>query len=354
MHFPGPAIEELVVSPAATVLETMRVLDRGYEVALVCDGPTLVGVVTDGDVRRSLLAGGALSRPVGEIATPSYFSVGPDVTRVEAIRLMTERRFKCLPVVDAQRRLLDLHTLHSALLGQRLDSWAVVMAGGRGERLGELTDAIPKPMLPVGGRPILEHIVLHLVSHGIRRIFISVNYLGSMIEDHFGDGSRWFCRIDYLREEAPLGTGGALALLPERPTHPLVVMNGDLMTRINLGRMLAVHASGPHVATVALREYVLQVPFGVAEVEGVRLTGLLEKPTRRHHINAGIYVLSPSLLARVSAVSFVHMTDVLKGCLARGEPVAVYPMQEAWTDMGVPSAFAAPPPGFSPEGPRGA
>lgn len=339
MEFPGPTLDDLIITPDASVLDAMRAIDRNsFEVALVCQGRTLVGLVTDGDIRHSLVNGGSLERPVMEVASREYTAVGPEVSREEALRIMVERRFKCIPVVDGERRLLDLYTLHASLREQQRDTWAVIMAGGRGERLGELTQAIPKPMLPVGGRPLLEHIVGHLASHGIRRIFISINYLGRMIEDYFGDGRRFFCQIEYLREEEALGTGGPLRLLPERPQQPLLVMNGDLLTRIHLGRLLAFHAQGGYAATLALREHVLQVPFGVAEVEGSRLTALVEKPTHRHHINAGIYVIAPRLLQDLPPGP-VPMTELIRAWLSAGEAVGGYFMHEQWADMGLPSAF---------------
>jgi len=222
---------------------------------------------------------------------------------------------------------------------QRSDSWAVVMAGGFGTRLGELTKGIPKPMLPIGDRPILQHIVEHLVSHGIGRIFLSVSYLGSMIEDHFGDGAQFDCRIDYLREDQPLGTGGPLALLPERPTAPLVVMNGDLLTRINLTRLLAFHRAGEFDATMALREHEVKVPFGVAEIADSRVTELIEKPSLHYHINAGIYVLNPALVARVEP-RFYPITELLDGRLDADGKIGAYHMQEPWQDIGLPDEFS--------------
>jgi NDP-sugar pyrophosphorylase family protein len=246
-------------------------------------------------------------------------------------------------VTDADGRLVDLHTLRTALMGDRTDSWAVIMAGGRGERLGELTQGIPKPMLPVGDRPILEHLVRLLVGYGVRRIFIAVNYLGRMIEDHFGDGRNYACSIAYLRErqDLPLGTGGALALLPEKPAHPLIVMNGDLLTRINLRNLLAFHRAGGFVATMGLREHVVQVPFGVVEVEtrDVEVCKLAEKPRLSFQINSGIYVLNPELLAEIPKDQLFPITELLNACLKSRRKVGAYNMQEPWTDIGRPEEY---------------
>lgn len=341
------SLDELIVAPGLPMIEVMRVIDRsGLEVALVCGaGGKLEAVVTDGDMRRAIIAGKPLDTPISEVGNRSFTAVPPEMSRSAALELMVARGFKCLPVVDAGGRLTDLHTITGALLGTRSESWAVVMAGGRGERLGELTHGMPKPMLPVGDRPILERIVQHLVSHGIRRIFLSVGHYGRMIEDHFGDGRRWLCRIEYLWEDAPLGTGGALSLLPERPTAPLLVMNGDLLTSINVTRLLAFHRAGEFAATLALREHKVQVPFGVAELDGARVARLVEKPSLNYRINAGIYVLSPAAVTLIPTGRMYPITELVDDLLRRKRGVGAYHMQESWNDIGLPEEYTKAHPG---------
>ncbi len=332
----------ITLPPSASALDAMRAIDgSGLQVALVCDGERrLRVVVTDGDLRRAILAGRPLTVPAVEIGTPHFTSVTPQATRADAVRLMLARSIACVPVVDAAGVLCGLHTLHQALASQDCGSWAVIMAGGKGERLGELTQAIPKPMLPVGDRPILEHLVHLLIGHGVRRIFLSVGYLGRMIEDHFGDGSRFRCRIEYLREDQPLGTGGALSLLPERPQHPLLVMNGDLVTAVNLTRLLEFHRAGGHAATLALRDHVVKVPFGVVESAGGRVSGLREKPVLTYAINAGIYALAPDLLPRIPGDRLFPITELFDDCLRRGESLGAYHLDETWDDVGLPEEYA--------------
>ncbi len=333
---------DIIVPADATALEAMRTIDAsGLEVALVCDAQRrLLAVVTDGDLRRAILAGRPLTVPAVEIGNRRFTSLPPDASRADAVRLMLARSFKCVPVVDGGGALVGLHTLHNALETQDCGSWAVIMAGGKGERLGELTQAIPKPMLPVGDRPILEHLVNLLVSHGVRRIFISVGYLGQMIEDHFGDGSRFRCRVEYLREDTPLGTGGALSLLPEKPTAPILVMNGDLVTAVNLTRMLAFHREGGFAATIALRDHVVKVPFGVVEAEGRRITALREKPVLSYAINAGIYAIEPRLLERIPGDRLYPITELYDDCLRRGDALGGYHLDETWDDIGLPEEYA--------------
>jgi dTDP-glucose pyrophosphorylase/CBS domain-containing protein len=340
---PGIDLDDLIVAPEASILAAMKLIDRGgMGVALVCDrARKLQAVVTDGDIRRALINGRGLDSPIREVGNPRFTAVQDDTSRMEALDLMLKRGFTCLPVIDGAGRLVDLHTLTAALVGDRIESWAVVMAGGKGERLGELTKGVPKPMLPVGDRPILEHIVRLLVTHGVRRIFISVNYLARMIQDHFGDGTDFQCRIDYLheQEDVPLGTGGPISLLPEMPKHPLIVMNGDLLTRIHIGRLLAFHRQGEYAATMGLREHMVQVPFGVAEVKESKIVKLVEKPRLNYKINAGIYVLNPELIPTIPKNRMFPITELLNGCLKDGRRVGAYHMQEAWNDIGLPEEY---------------
>lgn len=334
-------LEDVVVSPATTMLQAMEVLHRtGLEVVLVCDEERrLLAVVTDGDLRAAILAGKDLASPLAEVGNRRYTAAGPELSRHAAIQLMVDRGFKCLPVVDKKRRLVDLHTLRNSIRVTRCENWAVIMAGGKGERLGDLTKGIPKPMLPVGDRPILEHIVNLLVSHGVRRIFISINYLGAMIADHFEDGARFACQIEYLHETQPLGTGGPLGLLPERPTEPLLVMNGDLLTNINITRLLKFHRAGEFSSTMVLRDHTVQVPFGVAQTDGMQVTELIEKPSLKYRINTGIYVLEPDLLARIPRDRAYPITDLFAGCIADRRAIGAFPLQEEWHDIGLPVEY---------------
>jgi NDP-sugar pyrophosphorylase family protein len=229
-----------------------------------------------------------------------------------------------------------LHTVGRLLsLAERANP-AVILAGGRGRRLGALADSIPKPMVSVAGRPVLERLVLHLMSFGIRTFYLSVNHLADVIESHFGDGTRFGCRISYLREEIPLGSGGPLSLLDPVPDVPVLVVNGDLVTQCDIGRMIDGHVDGGFVATVSVRSHETQLPFGVARIDGARLLELHEKPVHRVHINAGIYVLSPESLRRVPKGEQFPITDLFAAHLRDGDPVGVYVVEDEWLDIGSP------------------
>ena len=247
---------------------------------------------------------------------------------------MQSRWLSQVPILDEHGRLIGLHTLHEILGASPRDNWAVVMAGGRGERLRPLTDTIPKPMIQVAGRPILERIILHLVGFGVRRIFLAVNYKADLIESHFENGARFGCTIEYLREEKPLGTGGALSLLPAVPTDPILVLNGDLLTQFDVGSLLAFHTSGRYCATVGVHEYTHTVPFGVVDLEDDQIVQIREKPSEVWLTNAGIYVLDPAIVARVPRSSDYPLPALIEECLERKDPVGAFRIEADWIDVG--------------------
>ena len=344
-------LEAWVLASDSTIEDAMRSLDRsGAEISLVVDASgVLLGTVTDGDVRRALLSGASLSASAADCMNRNFASVPPSSGRAEVMDLMQARRLSGVPVVDAGGRLIALHLLHELLGRSARPNWAVIMAGGFGSRLWPLTEALPKPMLRVAGRPILERIVLHLVGCGIRRIFIAVNYLADVIESHFGDGSRFGCHIEYLREQKPLGTGGALTLLPARPEHPVLVMNGDLVTQADVGRMLDFHEREKGAATIAVRSHFQTIPFGCVELDGVRVRQMEEKPRVTRLVNAGIYVLNPEILTRIPPGQEYAITDLFTDMLSRNEPVCGFEVEGDWIDVGQKDALQQARHGEGPE-----
>jgi len=321
-----------------SLLQALRAIETsGLAIAIVEDGDGLVaGTLTDGDVRRALLSGASLESPLAPHLTRNFTSVPARAGRAEVLDLMQTRQIGQIPVLDDAGRLVGLHTLHGILGAAERPNWAVIMAGGKGERLRPLTEAIPKPMIKVAGRPILERIVLHLVGNGIRRIFLSVNYKRECIERHFGDGGAFGCRIEYLVEESPLGTGGALSLLPEKPADPLLVLNGDLLSQFDVQSFLAFHAEGGYAMTVGVHEYVHTVPFGILELEGDRVVGIREKPSVVSPVNSGIYVVNPELLDRIPRATAYPITALIEECLERGDRVGGANVDEEWMDVGQP------------------
>ncbi len=330
------ALDASIVPVGGTIRDAMRALDAGArQIALAVDGGgRLVGVATDGNIRRAILGGASPDDPLEPALTRTFVAVGPNDGRAEVLDLMRARSIGSIPVVDDAGRPIGLHRLNEFLDPAPRPNAAVVMAGGQGTRLRPITAAVPKPMIRVAGRPILERIILHLASHGISRVYLAINYLGPVIEEHFEDGARFGCRIDYLREDQPLGTAGALGLLPEPPQHALLVMNGDLVTQADLGGLLDTHAAGGYSATIGVRKYLHSVPFGTVERDGPNVTALEEKPTLVREANTGMYALSPALVARVERDERLDMPDLVSAALARGERVGAFEIEDDWIDVG--------------------
>jgi dTDP-glucose pyrophosphorylase len=333
--------ERTLVPAQATLREAMRSLeDSGLQIALVVtDDRRLYGTITDGDLRRALLGGAPLDSPLDGHVNTDCFTVPLGAGRADVLELMAARHIAQVPEVDNDRVVVGLHLLNEMISPVERPNAAVIMVGGRGARLSPLTEQLPKPMLQVAGRPILERIVLHLVGSGIRQIYLSVNYLGELIEAHFEDGHRFGATIEYLRETEALGTAGSLALLGDvgaAMTNPFLVMNGDLVTQVNVGRMLDFHEERRQVVTMAVRRHYEQVPFGCVEVEGDRLVGFVEKPTTSRLINAGIYVVDPSCLTLITNGEAVSMPELIDRVRARHDTVRVFEIDEDWIDVGRP------------------
>lgn len=334
-------------STTATIREAMTVVDRSGSAVclLVDDAQHLVGVLTDGDLRRALLHGAALDSPAIEHATRSPQTVARGSSRALVLDLMRALGMTVVPEVDDDGVLVGLHTLSDVVGAAPLPNTAVIMAGGRGTRLGPLTRDRPKPLMTVAGRSIIEWIVLNLVGGGVRRVHVSVNYLADQVVEHLGDGSRLGCEITYLREDpdVPLGTAGSLALLREQhglPTHPMLVMNGDLMVQFEVADLLEAHASQQASMTVATRSYHHQIPFGVVDSDDGVVRGLTEKPTLAAEINTGVYVVEPDLLDLVPAGTPSTMPDLVQACLDTGRRVAAWSLASDWIDVGTPHDLA--------------
>jgi dTDP-glucose pyrophosphorylase len=325
-----------LIGPDATIRDAIGTLDDGaLQIALVVDpAGRLVGTVTDGDVRRALLRGLGLDTPIHAAMNPSPITFPASMPPQARFALMRQRDLKQVPILDDMGRIVGLETIEELLHQGRRDNWVVLMAGGLGQRLRPLTQDCPKPLLPVGGRPLLETILQNFVAQGFSRFFISVNYKAEMVKEHFGDGSRWGVEIEYLHEDTKLGTAGALALLPARPELPMIVMNGDLLTATNFGRLLDFHDEQTAAATIAVREYSMQVPYGVVTVEHNYLTGIIEKPMHAWFINAGIYVIGPQVLDRIGQGETLDMPSLLERVLAASQTVATFPIREYWLDIG--------------------
>jgi dTDP-glucose pyrophosphorylase len=329
--------QKALIGPDETIRSTLSVIDHeALRAAFVVDSDRrLLGMVTDGDIRRGLLRGLGLDAPVRDVMNPSPRTFSPAEADPDRIRAtLRDHRLLLMPIV-ADGILVNVLTLDELQKTPRRDNPVFLMAGGFGTRLRPLTDTCPKPMLEVGGKPILERILDHCREHGFHRFYISTHYMAEQIHAHFGDGSSRGVSIRYVHEAEPLGTGGAVGLLPDDIGDlPLVVMNGDLLTRLNLSRLLDFHNDRGLVATMCVREYEHQVPFGVITIDGTVITEMVEKPVSRYFINAGIYVLERSLVSRVPVGARIDMPSVLQAEIDRGGRVSTFPIHEYWRDIG--------------------
>lgn len=328
----------------ARLVEAVRQIELSIRrIAVVVDAEKrLIGTLTDGDIRRCLLTGGTLDTPVSQAmnTTPITATVGSSEGHL--LHLMRAGNIRTIPLVDEGHRLIKLVHLRDLSPGDQGDlasgfACAVIMAGGEGTRLRPLTENIPKPMVDICGVPLLERQIGRLAKAGISRIYLSVNYLSHIIEEHFGDGEAFGVQIFYLKEKVKLGTGGALSLLPEQPDHAILVMNGDILTNSNFSNLFAFHQQHSAEVTVAAVDYHIEIPFGVIQSEGPYVRQLLEKPSQRFLCNAGIYAVSPQALDLIPQNTLFNMTDLVNLCLEQQRPVAVFPLHEYWSDIGTPA-----------------
>jgi dTDP-glucose pyrophosphorylase len=328
--------KQIVVSPETTLRDAIARIDgSGLQLALVLgrDG-RLAGVLSDGDIRRAILRGCDLAAPTYDVMNCSPTTAPVTSASNELLALMRRKVLHHVPLLNGEMQVVGLATLDGLTGVLERPNWVVLMAGGLGSRLMPLTENCPKPMLQVGGKPILESILESFSEQGFRKFFLSVNYLAHAVRDHFGDGSQWGVDISYLHEDKRLGTAGALSLLPERPSDPLVVMNGDLLTRVRFDNMLNFHSEHGAVATMAVREYDFQVPYGVVQLNGSNIAAIEEKPVHRFFVNAGIYTLSPEAFEHIPDGTFFDMPTLFDRMLAAGQPTSAYPLREYWLDIG--------------------
>lgn len=326
-----------VVAPHHTITQSVEAINRGgIRLALVLDDDQhLLGLITDGDIRRALLSHKDFTSSVTTIMNQKPYVAMAGATPTEMIAIMREHSILHVPVVDKNKKLISVETFQELTNYKAAKSTPVfLMAGGLGTRLRPLTNSIPKVMLKVGSRPILETIMLGFIEHGFSEFYISVFYLADQIRAHFGDGSKWGVKVYYVEEEEPLGTGGALSLLPEHIDEPIIMMNGDLLTNINFNNLLNFHITRKAAATMCVREYGMEVPYGVIEAADSHITSIVEKPKQRFNVNAGIYVLSPEVFKKIPKHHRKDMPDLFNELIKEKQNVLMFPVHEYWLDIG--------------------
>jgi dTDP-glucose pyrophosphorylase len=332
-----------MLSATSTLQQAIQNLDAStlQIILVVADDGFLVGTLTDGDIRRGLLRGMDLNSSIETIVTREPLLAPSQWGYEMVLQLMQVNKIHQMPIVDEHRRVVGLHLLNELMAPARRPNLMLFMAGGLGTRLRPHTERCPKPMLPVGGKPILEHLINRARGEGFQHFAIATHFLGHVIEEYFGDGSRWNITIQYIREESPLGTAGAVALLKPRPDAPFLVSNGDVLTDIKYAELLDFHCRDGALATMAVRRHEWQHPFGVVHTRGVEIIGFEEKPIARTHINAGIYVLDPSAIDTVIPGQLCDMPTIFDRIRDQGGRTIVYPMHEPWLDIGSPADYSA-------------
>jgi len=327
--------EKILVTDQTSIRHALEVLDReALRLVIVVDSSNvLLGVITDGDIRRGILKGISIDANVSKVMNTKPHKGYNGSSDSDLVRDMEYLDILSMPIVDKNDCIVGLFRLQDVLEIKKYDNPVFLMAGGFGTRLRPLTDNCPKPLLKVGDKPILEIVLLQFIKSGFSNFYISTHYLPEMIREYFGNGEKWNVSINYIYEDKPLGTGGALGLLPkDLPDLPIIMMNGDVLTKVNIEKLLAFHNEHNASATVCVREYKYQVPFGVIESKGHNIKSMVEKPIQRFHVNAGIYVVNRTIIKQVKNNEIIDMPTLLERHL--NNKVLMFPFYEYWLDIG--------------------
>ena len=330
--------KDAILSSQATLAEVISNLNRvALKIVLIVDKDgKLAGTISDGDIRRGLLKGLALDCMAEEVVQRSPMIVPPGFSRDLVMQLMLANKIQQIPIVDENREIVGLHSWDNIIGPAKKANPMIIMAGGKGIRLRPHTKNCPKPMLEVMGKPILQHIIERAKMEGFCKFVIAIHYLGHLIEEYFGNGHAWDVEIEYLREDEPLGTAGALSLLRHAPEVPLLVTNGDVLTDIRYAEILDFHLRHNAYATMAVRTHEWQHPFGVVKTQGVDILSFEEKPITLTYINAGVYVLNPESLSHLVSGAYCDMPNLFERLQLASERTIAYPMHEPWLDVGRP------------------
>ncbi len=344
MFIKKSSFKECITSEDGDIRKAISTIEKGgLRIALIIGkDKKLVGTICDGDIRRGLLKGFTLDSPLSHVIKRNYHRASSDVSKKELSKIMKKNSISQIPIVTDDNKLIGLEISHDLIPDSSnylTPNYALLMAGGKGTRLQPITNNCPKPLLPINGKPILEIILEQCINSGIRNFYISVHYLAEKIINYFGDGSKWNVNIEYLSENIPLGTAGALTLLPPTIKDPIIVINGDVLTKTNFHEILKYHSENNADITICAREHKLSSPYGVIEVQGIKFKSMIEKPSFRQLVNAGIYVINPQLIEQIKTNNYIDMPEFIKETKNREKNVIVYPVHEYWIDIGKPETL---------------
>jgi dTDP-glucose pyrophosphorylase len=330
-----------ILSTDATIEEAIQVLNKtSLRIILITmQEQKLLGTLSDGDIRRALMAGSDLKTPIGQIINKNPLVVSREVSRKVVLKMMIENKIQQIPIVDKQNRVTGLHLWDEMTETPSKSNIIVIMAGGMGTRLHPQTSNCPKPLLPIGGKPIIEHIICRARAEGFSEFVVAIHHLGYMIEDYLGNGEKLGVKISYLREELPLGTAGALSLISPIPEFAFIVTNGDVLTDIRYEELLNFHEFHRRPVTMAVRLHEVKNPFGVVQIQESEVIDYEEKPIDRNFINAGIYAFNPEILRLFHGPERIDMSVLMQNLLEQDKKIGAFPIHENWLDVGSPSDF---------------
>lgn len=330
-------INSLCVTKEVTIKKVLEVIDNNKkQLALVIDNnKRLIGSITDGDIRRAILKNISLENSIEQIMNKHPKYINESFIEKDALLLMNKNNIHQLPVLDKEKRIIDLILLEDLISIEKKENWVILMLGGLGTRLSPLTDNTPKPMLEIGGKPIVKTIVDELVKQGFYKFVFCLNYLGYQIEEYFGNGEEFGIKVEYIHENKRLGTAGALALINQiSHEEDFIVMNGDLLTKTNFGLMLSFHIESKATATMGVREYDYQIPFGVIRFEEGKILEIKEKPSKKEFVSGGIYILNSEILKYIPKDEFFDMPTLFEKIIVDENKTCVFPIREYWKDVG--------------------
>lgn len=336
------SIRSYALKSNATIREAIQIIDKGsIGIAVVVDGNfCLMGTITDGDVRRGFLRGLNLDSSVNLILNPKSINCHIHDSREKMLKIAEENCINQIPVLDDFGVLVNIETFHNLHKASKHENIVFLMAGGLGNRLMPLTENIPKPLLGISGKPILEYIIESFKKYGYLNFVISINYLGDKIQEYFNNGEKLGVHIEYVRENKKLGTAGSLSLLGTRPKKPFFLMNADLITSLNLEQLMAFHKAHKSMFTMCMQKHEISIPYGVVIVQNHKLQQLIEKPDHSFFINAGIYVLDPSVLDYIPHNEYCDMPSVIDNFKNGGNDIFTFPLREKWIDIGLPEDYS--------------
>ena len=330
------SIDKYCIDAGATIKEAMKVIDKNLTggALVINEKNELVGTITDGDIRRAILRGTGINENIEGTYFKNFKFVTKEHSKKKAKEYMLSNKIRQVPVIDKDKKLTDLYFLDDILSYDKKENYVFILAGGLGTRLRPLTETVPKPMLRVGDKPILELILEQFKEYGFRNFIISLNYKGSIIEEYFKDGKEFDVNIEYIRETKKLGTAGSIALVKEKLTKPFIVINGDILTGIDFDKFLNHHIENDFNITVGVRNYEINVPYGVLVTDNMIIESLEEKPTYKFNINGGVYALNPEIIKYIQEEEVYNMTDLIEDAMDNHQRSGIYEIIEYWTDIG--------------------